>query len=79
MVKVLLMIGVARSLFAGRGIICCLVGARTVGKLDDNLRAAALPLPARVVGKLNDLTAPVLDTLGSSFDYFEGLGDGRTR
>jgi aryl-alcohol dehydrogenase-like predicted oxidoreductase len=64
---------------AGRGITCCLIGARKVEKLDENARAAARPLSADIVRELNTVTQPVLDKLGDSFDYYESLENNRTR
>jgi aryl-alcohol dehydrogenase-like predicted oxidoreductase len=64
---------------AGQGITCCLIGARTVGKLEENVRAAAQPLPPDVMHRLNVTTQPVLDKLGDSFDYYESYENNRTR
>ena len=64
---------------AGHGVTCCLIGARKVPKLDANVRAATAPLPSDVVRRLNDVTQPVLDALGDSFDYYESSGHNRTR
>ena len=64
---------------AGQGITCCLIGARSVRKLEENVRAAAAPLPPEVVEKLNHATQPLLDKLGNSFDYYESYENNRTR
>jgi len=64
---------------AGQGITCCLIGARSVRKLEENVRAASRPLPAAIVEKLNLATQPVLDKLGDSFDYYESFENNRTR
>lgn len=64
---------------AGSGIACSLVGARKVSKLEEIVRAAAHPLPAGIIQKLNAITQPVLDALGSSFDYYESAANNRTR
>ena len=64
---------------AGRGITCCLIGARTVSKLDANVRAAAQPLSSDIIQELNTVTQPVLDKLGDSFDYYESFANNRTR
>lgn len=64
---------------AGRGITCCLIGVRSVRKLEDNVRASAEPLPSEIVEELNRVTQPVLDTLGNSFDYYESFENDRTR
>ena len=63
----------------GQGITCCLIGARSVRKLEENVRAAAAPLPPEVVEKLNHATRPLRDKLGDSFDYYESVQNNRTR
>jgi len=64
---------------SGQGITCCLIGVRSVRRLEDNVRAAAQPLPPEIVARLNATTQPVLDKLGNSFDYYESLENNRTR
>ncbi len=64
---------------AGQGITCCLIGARSIRKLEENVRAAAQPLSARIVGQLNRVTQPVLDKLGNSLDCYESFENDRTR
>ena len=64
---------------AGQGITCCLIGARKVTKLEENLRAASQPLPADIRGALNAVTRPLLERLGDSFDYYESVQNDRTR
>jgi len=64
---------------AGRGITCCLIGARKVAKLEENVRAANLRLSSEIIQELNTVTQPVLDKLGDSFDYYESLENNRTR
>jgi len=64
---------------AGQGITCCLVGARSVRKLEENVRAASQPLPAAIIEELNLATQPVLQKLGDSFDYYESFENNRTR
>jgi hypothetical protein len=50
-----------------------------VRKLEENVRAAAEPLPAELVEKLNLATRQVLEKLGNSFDYYESFENNRTR
>lgn len=69
----------AKWTLAARGITCSLIGVRSVRRLEDNVRAAAQPLPPEIVAKLNAATKPVLDKLGNSFDYYESLENNRTR
>jgi len=64
---------------ANPGLACSLVGARTVAQVESNLRAAAQPLAADVVAQLNEVTRPLMERLGRSFDYYEGPQNDRTR
>jgi aryl-alcohol dehydrogenase-like predicted oxidoreductase len=64
---------------AGPGISCCLIGARKVPKLEENLRAAAQPLSADIRRALDAVTRPLLDKLGASFDYYESVQNNRTQ
>lgn len=64
---------------AGRGITCCLIGARKVARLDENVRAAARPLSSDIIHELNTVTRPLLEKLGESFDYYESVENNRTR
>jgi len=64
---------------AGEGISCCLIGARKVSKLEENVRAVQRPLPPEIIRQLNIVTQPVLDKLGNSFDYYESVENNRTR
>ncbi len=68
-----------RWALAAPGITCCLVGTRSVERLEENVRAVAGRLPAEVVDRLNTATRPLLDALGPSFDYYESLANDRTR
>jgi aryl-alcohol dehydrogenase-like predicted oxidoreductase len=63
---------------AKAGISCCLIGARSPERLEQNVRAAATPLSADVVEELNRVTQPVLDKLGPHFDYYESVANDRT-
>ncbi len=60
-------------------ITCCLVGTRSVRKLEETVRAAAGALPPEVIRRLNAATRPLLDKLGPSFDYYESPANDRTR
>jgi aryl-alcohol dehydrogenase-like predicted oxidoreductase len=64
---------------AGRGITCCLVGVRSVRRLEENVRAAAETLPPGIIERLNAATRPLLEKLGDSFDYYESVANNRTR
>jgi aryl-alcohol dehydrogenase-like predicted oxidoreductase len=64
---------------AGQGIACCLVGVRSVRRLEENARAAAAALPLGIVERLNAATLPLLEKLGDGFDYYESVANNRTR
>jgi len=64
---------------SGRGITCCLVGARSVRKLEENVRAAEQPMPAGITERLNRFTQAILDKLGNSLDCYESFENDRTR
>ena len=68
-----------RWALAGQGITCCLVGARSVRRLEENVRAAAGPLAPGIIERLNAATRPLLERLGDSFDYYESVENNRTR
>jgi aryl-alcohol dehydrogenase-like predicted oxidoreductase len=60
------------------GLICSLVGSRTLADLEANVRAVARPLAADVVARLNAITRPLKERLGRSFDYYESPENDRT-
>ncbi len=64
---------------ANPGLCCNLVGSRSVDKLEANVRAVEQPLPAEVVARLNEVTDPLKQRLGRSFDYYESPENDRTR
>ena len=64
---------------AGKGITSALCGCRTVAKLRPNIKAATEPLPLDLWEKLNQITEPLLKTMGPSFDYWENPANDRTR
>ena len=61
------------------GLACSLVGSRTVAQLEANLRAVERPLSADVVARLDEITRPLKERLGPSFDYYESPENDRTR
>jgi aryl-alcohol dehydrogenase-like predicted oxidoreductase len=63
---------------AGDGITCSLCGVRSIAKLQQNLDTAASPRAPGIVAELNDATAPLLEALGPSFDYYEHPDNDRT-
>jgi aryl-alcohol dehydrogenase-like predicted oxidoreductase len=69
----------AKWALAVPGIACCLVGARSVRRLEENIRAAHEPLPPEIFERLHAATQPLLEKLGDSFDYYESVENDRTR
>jgi aryl-alcohol dehydrogenase-like predicted oxidoreductase len=65
--------------FAGNGITSSLSGARHLAQLQSDLKAAAEPLPEETIAELNRATAPLLERLGPSFDYYENPSYDRTK
>lgn len=65
--------------FAGNGVTSCLCGSRNVAALQDNIRAASEPLSPDIIAELNRITQPLLEKLGTSFDYYENPANDRTR
>ena len=63
---------------AAAGLACVLVGARTAAQLEANAKAAATPLPADLVRRLEAVTAALKRKLGSGIDYYEGRCRDRT-
>jgi aryl-alcohol dehydrogenase-like predicted oxidoreductase len=61
------------------GLACSLVGSRSVAQLEANLRAVERPLSADVVARLDEITGPLKERLGPSFDYYESPENDRTR
>jgi len=58
-------------ILARPGLTGALVGSRSVEELDENIEAAELRLSPEAVARLDALTAPVLQKLGYSADYYE--------
>lgn len=61
------------------GITCSLCGSRNLRELRQNLEAAREPLAPEIVTELDAATAPLLQKLGPSFDYYESPANDRTR
>lgn len=59
------------------GIAAALVGSRTIAQLEENLRAARLSLSDETVARIDRLSQPVFDLLGSSPDYYESEANSR--
>lgn len=64
---------------ANFAISCALVGVRNTDELENNVQAVSEPLPTDIVERLNTVTKPLMDKLGSSFDYYESGKNDRTR
>jgi aryl-alcohol dehydrogenase-like predicted oxidoreductase len=63
---------------ANPGLVCSLVGSRTVAQVEANLRTVERPLAPDVVARLNEITRPLKERLGRSFDYYESPENDRT-
>ncbi len=62
---------------ANPDITCVLAGCRSLGQLEENVRAVSLRLPPPVVERLNAATAPLLALLGNNPDYYQSLAQTR--
>jgi aryl-alcohol dehydrogenase-like predicted oxidoreductase len=60
-------------------ITSVLTGVRNLSQLEHNIQAFSHHLSAEVVEKLNELTDPVTDKIGTNPDYFEGRSNSRMR
>ncbi|MGD8238210.1 MAG: aldo/keto reductase [Armatimonadota bacterium] len=54
------------------GVASVLVGVRNIEQLERNAPAADVHLSADLVARLDELTAPMMHTLGPNADYFQG-------
>jgi len=64
--------------FAHPGVVSSVVGARNVKQLEDNVKSADLHIPPQVIAELNEISRPLMEKLGPSFDYFENTQTDRT-
>ncbi|WP_185819704.1 aldo/keto reductase [Salibacterium salarium] len=58
-------------------ITTTIVGCRNEGQLEQNLKGASYNMPPELLSKLNNITRPVLDKLGSNPDYYENRHNNR--
>ncbi len=65
-------------IIANPDITCALAGARSEGKVMQNMKASQTVLPDELVKKLNRITRTLKEKLGNHFDYFEGVDYDRT-
>jgi aryl-alcohol dehydrogenase-like predicted oxidoreductase len=65
--------------FACPGITCSLCGSRDIQQLKLNIQAATEPLPGPTVEELGQITQPLLEKMGPSFDYYENPANDRTK
>jgi len=63
---------------ANSAVSCVLVGARNAAELEDNVWSSSQPLSLDVVSRLNEITKPLMDKMGPSFDYYESAENDRT-
>jgi len=59
-------------------ITCVLAGIRTVKQLEENIAGVELQLSPDVVGRLDQLTEPLLKKLGPCLDYYQASHESRT-
>jgi aryl-alcohol dehydrogenase-like predicted oxidoreductase len=59
-------------------ITCTLVGSRSIGELEENVKAASGPLKNDIMTELNSVTQPLMEKLGNHFDYYESAENDRT-
>jgi aryl-alcohol dehydrogenase-like predicted oxidoreductase len=64
--------------FANPGVVCSVVGARSVRQVEHNVASADLNCSSEVIHELNQITRPLMEKLGPSFDYFESTATDRT-
>jgi myo-inositol catabolism protein IolS len=67
-----------RWVIARPQVTCALVGTHSTERLQANLKAATTPLPPDIVTRLDDITHPLKEELGSSLDIFESTQNNRT-
>jgi aryl-alcohol dehydrogenase-like predicted oxidoreductase len=68
-----------RWCIAAPEMTCVLAGVRNPSQLEHDARAFSRALSSEVVKKLNELTDPVTDKIGTNPDYFEGRSNSRMR
>ncbi|MFT3705571.1 MAG: aldo/keto reductase [Agriterribacter sp.] len=59
-------------------ITCALIGARTVAKLNENIRSASTVMPAELKEQLDKATEILKNAMGNHFDYYENPANDRT-
>ncbi len=64
---------------ANPAITCAIVGSRTSAQLEANVRALSIVLSPEVLARLDQATAPILERLGATVDYYQSPEDSRSR
>jgi aryl-alcohol dehydrogenase-like predicted oxidoreductase len=59
-------------------VTCTLAGARNARQLEENAQAFASPLADDIIRRLDDITGPLKEKMGPSFDYWESEANDRT-
>lgn len=68
-----------RWVISRKEITCALVGSRSTQEFTANLKSLnAGPLPPDIIDELNSVTKPLMDELGTGFDYYESIANDRT-
>jgi aryl-alcohol dehydrogenase-like predicted oxidoreductase len=57
---------------------CTLAGARNACQLEENAQAFDTPLSADVIRRLDEISGPLKEKMGPSFDYWESPANDRT-
>lgn len=63
---------------AGEGVTSVISGVRNVAQLGQNAGAVGVEIDGELMGRLDELTRPLMAALGDSPDYWEADGRGRT-
>jgi aryl-alcohol dehydrogenase-like predicted oxidoreductase len=59
-------------------IASALVGCRSLGQLEANIAASAIELPHDIIQRIDEVSLPALNKLGSSPDYYENRKKSRS-
>ena len=62
---------------ANPAIACALIGSRNETELEENIKAANIRLPQKVIEIINKTSRAVLEKLGNNPDYYENSKDSR--
>jgi aryl-alcohol dehydrogenase-like predicted oxidoreductase len=66
-------------LLAQPGVASIIVGARNESQVKRNVQSIKISLSSEIINKLNQITAPLKEKLGSNADMWQGSEDSRIR